>query len=197
MRAFPIILFLCFISLSCKSSLAPATLYLKNGNVMEGFALKDPIKMVTFKEDLKGRGTNYYIKDIDAVEYNTSEGVKRYVILPVVDKRLEIVVEEILAGKVSLYLNNQIGYSPGMVGGGPGGMMSMGTVHSIDNYYLKRDSDQSLTHLGSNQLFTKNFSAAASEFFEDCPVLVKKIEEKEFKKRDLREIVSFYNSECL
>lgn len=33
-------------------------------------------------------------------------------------------------------------------------------------------------------------------FFSDCPELVKKIEEKEFKQEELLKIVLFYNTQC-
>jgi len=45
-------------------------------------------------------------------------------------------------------------------------------------------------------LFTKNFKKAASAYFKDCPSLVKKIQSRTFKKRDLEKIVSYYNNKC-
>ncbi|MEO1033126.1 MAG: hypothetical protein AAFX55_17110 [Bacteroidota bacterium] len=48
-----------------------------------------------------------------------------------------------------------------------------------------------------NQLsLSKAFKQRASEFFSDCSSLVSKIENKEFKKKDLIAIVEYYNSNC-
>jgi hypothetical protein len=40
------------------------------------------------------------------------------------------------------------------------------------------------------------FKRDMTEYFRDCPGLVHKIENKEFRKRDLELMVSFYNSNC-
>ena len=42
----------------------------------------------------------------------------------------------------------------------------------------------------------KAFKKRATQFFEDCPSLVSKIENKELKKEDLILIVEYYNSNC-
>lgn len=85
-----------------------------------------------------------------------------------------------------------------MGGGGysGGGMMMGGGYYSISNYYVKKDNDKEVTHLGSTGLFSKNFKKAASSYFSDCPSLVAKIQHKEFKKRHIEEIVAYYNTNC-
>ncbi|MGI9159778.1 MAG: hypothetical protein ACR2K1_08510 [Saprospiraceae bacterium] len=41
-----------------------------------------------------------------------------------------------------------------------------------------------------------NFKKDMTAFFSDCPELVRKIEEKEYKREDLRAMVQFYNTQC-
>ena len=83
------------------------------------------------------------------------------------------------------------------VGGANGHMnMSNGNYYDIKNLYVRRGVSGEITHLGSNQLFSKNFKNAASDYFADCPELVTKIQNKEFKKKHVRDIVKFYNLQC-
>ena len=77
---------------------------------------------------------------------------------------------------------------------GAGGPMIQS--YNIVDYYVKRSNQQNATHLASNELFSKNFKKAASEFFSDCPLLVEKLQTKEFNKKDIKEIVTFYNENC-
>jgi hypothetical protein len=43
---------------------------------------------------------------------------------------------------------------------------------------------------------TKSFRKRSMDYFEDCPILRAKLENKEFVKEDLQKIVEFYNSSC-
>jgi hypothetical protein len=43
---------------------------------------------------------------------------------------------------------------------------------------------------------TKSFKNRAIDYFEDCPALQLKLENKEFVKEDLQDIVKFYNANC-
>ncbi len=80
------------------------------------------------------------------------------------------------------------------MGGAP---LNIGPMtYDIKNLYVLRTGEEKATHLGSNQLFTKNFKTAASVFFKDCTSLVTKIQNKDFKKKHIKEIVQYYNSEC-
>ncbi|WP_442845062.1 hypothetical protein [Leeuwenhoekiella sp. H156] len=186
--------------IGCAAPLAPVTLYMENGEVAKGFATQNPYKKVKFKTERQGKGVTYTFDEIAQAEYNTNEGIKRYIKLPLADKEDELVVQEIVTGRVSLYTTNRQGYNPGApMGFGAAGGMGMGFggyAYNIDNFYLKRETETGMTHLGSNQLFTKNFIKAASDYFKDCPQLVEKIEAKDYRKQDLRAIVTYYNENC-
>ena len=82
--------------------------------------------------------------------------------------------------------------------GGTNGQMNMmhGNYYDIKNLYVTKGVNGDVTHLGLNQLFSKNFKNAASDYFSDCPELVAKIQNKEYKKKHIRDIVNFYNLQC-
>lgn len=57
--------------------------------------------------------------------------------------------------------------------------------------YLLQRKDEPL-----NEPNLIGFKKEMAKYFSDCPALVSLIEEKEFKRRDIGEIVMFYNSRC-
>ena len=78
-----------------------------------------------------------------------------------------------------------------------GGMhMTMGHSYNISSYYVRKENETEVTHLGSTSWISKNFKKAASNYFKDCPNLVEKLQNKEYKKKDIREIIDFYNEYC-
>jgi hypothetical protein len=72
--------------------------------------------------------------------------------------------------------------------GGPNGVGGMTTTTTIN---LMQRGNEPLYAL---RLF--GFKKDMAEYFKDCPALVALIEGKEFKKRDLMEIVHYYNYQC-
>jgi hypothetical protein len=72
----------------------------------------------------------------------------------------------------------------------------MGAGFTIKNYYLRKKHEKEVTHISSTHLFSKNFKKAATSYFEDCPDLVEKIATKEYRKRDIRAVIEFYNAKC-
>ncbi|MCF6280409.1 MAG: hypothetical protein L3J14_08690 [Flavobacteriaceae bacterium] len=77
-----------------------------------------------------------------------------------------------------------------------GGFVGMNS-YTITSYYVSKHDEPLLTYLGAKgSLFSKNFKKAASEYFSDCPKLVWMIKNKELKKRDIVEIVDYYNKNC-
>ncbi len=82
-------------------------------------------------------------------------------------------------------------------GGLPGQAPMMSTPYSISNYYVGKEDSKLVTRITSKgTLFEKNFKKAAMNYFKDCPALVKLIENKTYQKRDLEEIVKYYNEKC-
>jgi len=77
-----------------------------------------------------------------------------------------------------------------------GTVMTTGFWGTITYSYLRKTDKEEAIYLTSTYWFSKNFKKAASEFFSDCPRLVTKIQDREFKKRHLNEIIEYYNTQC-
>ncbi|MFT5913698.1 MAG: putative Zn-ribbon and HTH transcriptional regulator [Bacteroidia bacterium] len=70
------------------------------------------------------------------------------------------------------------------------GMTTGGFSYSVENYVLQKGNGQLTRPVGLS------FKKDMIKFFNDCPKLSRKIEEKEFRKRDIEAIVLFYNENC-
>lgn len=97
-------------------------------------------------------------------------------------------LKENLTGKIYLYSNEV--YNPGHSipngFGGAGGMMFGGGSSTI-YFLLIKDK---ITRVGA-KLKKKHL-----ELFKDCPSLIKKIENKDLKRRNVYDIVKYYNTNC-
>ncbi len=78
-------------------------------------------------------------------------------------------------------------------GGGGGynsvtGTLSSGFAYSSDGFILQKEN--------SELKKIKRFKKDMPEYFSDCPKLIEKIENKEYRENDIDLIVKFYNSWC-
>ncbi|QLG44580.1 hypothetical protein [Costertonia aggregata] len=96
-----------------------------------------------------------------------------------------------------LYSKYNSGYNSGYIGPtfNAGGSVVSGSGYNFYTLYLRKNEKPVAVHIGSTQLFSKNFKKATAEFFVDCPKLVEKIENRVFKK-DVHKEVRFYNTRC-
>ena len=70
------------------------------------------------------------------------------------------------------------------------GPNNMGYTNQTITYLLQRGDEP----LNEPNLF--GFKKEMGRYFADCPQLVSLVEEKEFKRRDIGEIVTYYNTRC-
>ncbi len=66
------------------------------------------------------------------------------------------------------------------------------------SYYIgHKGSDKAGFLFSSGLPFSKGFKKAMKDKFMDCPSLIEKVENKEFKKKDIILAIYYYNSKCL
>jgi len=188
---------LSFLSVGCGMS-NKTILYFNDGKELIGFGKITTNDNINFKTE-NSKTKKYDFKDLKRVKIYNGDNFTTYIKARVADKNSDIVIEEVVLGKMNLYKKVTQGHMVGApMGGGIGGGAPMMTTHyySISSYYVRKKNEIEVTHLGSTSLFSKNFKKAASEYFSDCTSLVSKIQNKEFKKRDIEEIVTYYNTSC-
>lgn len=67
------------------------------------------------------------------------------------------------------------------------------------SYYLVESNNESFaTFIGSKSIAVgrKNIKKGLIKYFKDCPDLINKLKNKKFKKRDIVEVVEYYNENC-
>ena len=105
-------------------------------------------------------------------------------------------MELVTSGKVTLFTFLSEAYTPNMTTAEGNFGHFGGYSRDITYYYLLREGEDQVTHLGSTDIFSKNFKKAGSDYFADCPELVEKIQNKEYKKKHLEKVVRYYNKNC-
>ncbi|WP_146106949.1 hypothetical protein [Polaribacter porphyrae] len=171
----------------------------KDGSILKGLSKKKGSHQIKFKKDRSSKAKKYQLKDVDEYfEYYYGKKV-RFKCLYIKESRKHLLMQEVIKGKVSLYIIGASGQHVGMgFGGNSDGFGGIGgpSSFSIESYYLKRNGEDYVHYITSTGGFSRNFIKYASEFFNDCPKLVEKIKKKEYKKREIREVVKFYNTDC-
>ena len=79
--------------------------------------------------------------------------------------------------------------------------IGIGNIFSMSTHiFLKLEMDGKLKLQKENGELKRpkgmSFRKDMTEYFSDCPALVEKIEDKDFRKSDLEMMVNFYNSNC-
>lgn len=180
-----IVAMLCFVIVSAQYN--EGTIYFKDSTSSQGL-----IKIRMFGGGIKFKPDN----DSEAVNYNNDQiygyDIKnnKYRYEKYGDAYPAILLMEELNGKIILY-SDQI-TSPGLpMNNGMGMGMGMGFGGGTTTIYYIKVNNQLIrigTRISRNHMKMK--------FFNDCPSLVKKIEKRELKRRDVYKIIEFYNQNC-
>ncbi|MFL1895660.1 hypothetical protein ACJRPK_08145 [Aquimarina sp. 2-A2] len=174
-----------------------AILTYKDGKQLIGLGKIRASGKIKFKKTKKDKAQNYSFDSIARATIHEPYGMVHYVRRKVSGTGNYAIVELVKQGKVTLYRTYDRSYrtmrsEPDQFGNG----FVMSGSAPIKNYYVQKEGEPAITHLSSNQLFSKNFEKTAAAYFEDCPVLVQKIQDKVYRKRDLKAILTFYIDEC-
>lgn len=174
-----------------------ATLEFKDGKQRKGLAKLIGGDQIKFKKAKGQKAEKFHFSELQKAVIYDSEEPSTYVYIETPKGRFNV-VKELEIGAVNLYVLEEKGYAPPMQMGGANGHMNVtgGNFYDLQNLYVKSGENGELTHLGSNQLFSKNFKKAASDYFSNCPELVKKIQNRDFKKKHVKDIVHYYNTKC-
>lgn len=151
-----------------------------------------------------------YNHKLKKIKFNTLDGDKVELELPQIEKIVSTgkkerhnnilkyikysksksdLMRELVTGNCSLYLRTTTKMS------GVGGMGAPNTSTSNDYYVLK--SGQAIAkYLKGNNLAYGRFKMNAQKFFSNCTDLVSKIKNGDYKRKDIEEIVIFYNENC-
>lgn len=174
-----------------------AVLIFKDGTQLEGLADLKSSDKIRFRKEKRTEKQFYTFDEVDTLKVYEDFDPIVYVQVRVKDKEEPKVLELANQGKNLVYYRDILqGYmAPAMMPGG-GMPMTVGRFYSLTNSYVRRPGEDEATYLGSSSWLSKNFKKAASDYFADCPHLVSKIQNRELKKKHLKEIIAYYNTKC-
>ena len=169
-----------------------------DGTVLEGYA-KFYTGSFSYRPNKDESFKRFKMTDFETIRiFSDDEDTKTYKKIEVDDGKKPKMLVQIVEGPVTLYLEENEFYSSGYGAGlgvnGNAGQSFGSTSYSFSRLYLKRDNNKKATHIGSAS--KKNFKTSIANYFSDCPDLVKKINEDEYSKKEMKDIVEFYNSHC-
>lgn len=194
----PIFLFLiCFISLNISAQsyieYVNAEIHFLDNTKKEGLALVKPSSdKISFKESKKEKRVKYNHYDVARLILKRDTIFREFRYKKSPDRRaprlLQVVIDN---DDVSLYATFTK-YKPGGL---------IGAIFNIEEtdyiYYLVKNQSKDAIYVGEKGLTSrKRMSKVIKKHLGDCPDLVKKANEKEFRLKDIKQIVEYYNSNC-
>jgi len=160
-------------------------------NGMTGFGSKT--NKVLFKKSIKGKKKKYKKEEFSSFNVTkNNKKTEKYATVNTSKRKIQV-LKVLTEGKVTLYeiifRANNINFNTHT--------RNWENNHSYDytNMYIKRNNEK----IASNEFFAnifKNFNKTAKKYFSDCSKLVEKIDNNDFKKDGLIEIVEYYNNQC-
>ena len=200
-----LLLFICFfISIHAigQHGWTEGTIYLKNGTVKEGLITfprvsKDYItfnrkQRVRFKTHKKAKRERFDHTQIAKIIFDYDDKAStEYVYIPTTEKKYEL-FEKIVTGKATLYARS-VNYTGNVGSDGATGMSGVCTWEDYNEFYILREGEEIASPLITFRI-SRSFRKRAMEYFSDCPAIVEKLEDKSYKKDDIKDVVESYNN---
>ncbi|MBL4662199.1 MAG: hypothetical protein JKY22_01225 [Flavobacteriaceae bacterium] len=155
------------------------TIYLKDSTEIKGLIKFKTFGGVKYKEDEGSDIREYEDSQLSGYDINENGIIKKYRSKKVGANFPRIMKIEKL-GKINLY---------SIFGSNAGSAMGLGLPVS-EGYVFFLEKNNITIRTGAK------FKNGKLHLIEDCPTLIDKIKKKEFKKRDVIEIIDYYNKKC-
>lgn len=184
------ILFLGSIQSYCQKSSGSITLI--DGKVIQGF-IRIGSDFFKFKENEDDEGIKYdWTKAVAATIIDRDNNELKYQFVYVENKDKPVILEVVIEDYLSLYALSATSYTAN-----GGNYSNGGSFKDSKTYYVKKKDEKTAQfYTGFSYIPKISFKKFIETYFNDCPQIQEKVENKEFKKKDLEEIVSFYNKNC-
>ncbi|WP_419211566.1 hypothetical protein ACNR9Q_12555 [Maribacter sp. X9] len=139
---------------------------------------------VRFRNKEKGEKAAYDEEQVELMKFKYSESeIAYFKYIPVSENKKEIFCV-VVSGKATLY-----GRTVGMTTTTPGIL----SFYNLNEFYVQRPDEAIASPLETVRP-SKSFRKRATEYFQDCPIIVSKLSTKIFSKDDIITIVETYNT---
>lgn len=191
-----IFIFILLISVNSIAQKLKAELVFKDGRTVIGLGEPAQKNLIRFRKEKKAKKEFFTFEQVDTLKVYYDFNPTIFVYQRIKGKTYPKLLELANVGKnVIVYRDNTLGFIT-FSNGGATNRAGTGRTVNLTHSFVRKPNDDEATHLGSNDWMSKNFKKAASSFFSDCPQLIKKIENRELKKKNLMAIIDFYNNSC-
>ena len=168
-----------------------ATLYFKNGEILNCFARVsgDYIRYATKPNTSKETKVNF--KEVDHINLRNDDLLIKLFYKLEQGKTKPRLMEKIIDGNVNLYKISNVHSNTFGILGNMTRNPHFGTKKTLNTqYFLDTKNDTTVFRI------QRNFNDTAKQYFEDCKELVQLIGNDGFRKKDLLNIVLYYNTYC-
>lgn len=187
------------------------TLVLKNGESLIGeielpVPSRDLIRVrgkekVKYRKNRKSKTTKFEEDQVDHIIFRNEKGeTSKFEYVPVSKKKKEL-FQVVSSGRVTLYARKIATSAPvstapgtGMAGGAHSAPVYLYSFTNFNEFYVLRKNEEAATPLITPGW--SSFRKKAMKYFSDCPAVVAKLDDKVYKREDIKDVVEEYNN-CL
>jgi len=191
--------FTLLITLSSFGQKQKSTLFLRDGTTLEGLAKITPFNKIKFRATKKSKKVIYDSKTVKSIiiQEKKSKNVE-YVYRVILDRDNPILLIPLKKGKITIYKEIQKN---------PGGTKITALylsnkkeiiAHKLGyiNFRIIPFIEKGIPFFSIFNNTKKSILKKLNPFIKDCPIIVKKLNNNEFKRHNLIEIVQYYNENC-
>ena len=184
---------------SFSASYEKANLTFRNGDTLSGIAKINIKNEIVFKKNKKDQKTIYDYRNIAKIILDVNHVKKTYVYKIIDGRQINRILllnpqDELGKGKLKLFTKTSVGtYNTGNMNGTGIGFYGTSTKTT---YFLSTNNNDIVTDLRIGNTYSKRFKKIAKKYFKSCPDLLKKINNKYFKRYGIKSVVEYYNLNC-
>lgn len=200
MKNIYIFLFFFTVSIFCRAQYnwTNGQLVLENGEILEG-QIKIPMvsknliafngkEKVSYRPNRKSKKVKYGAEQVKMVIFKNSDSETAYFeYIPILENKKGL-FQVITSGKATLYARSVSVTSAS----GPAGGFQIYSFNNFNEFYVIREGEELASPMITARL-SRSFKKRAMEFFSDCPKVVLKLENRIYKKEDIKSVVDEFN----
>ena len=162
----------------------------KSGDTIVDALSKEDQNILRYKLNNGDKTKKVSLSEVDIIEMNDNYKKKLIKYFKVTGEDRYVGVSKVMHGKSIEIYSKDYSYTNNLAGG----MSMSGTA---TNYYVKKKGDNEVTFIGDYDAVLGQFKIRVYDYFSDCPLLIKKLDEKEIRLRDgFKNIARFYINNC-
>ncbi len=143
---------------------------------------------VSYRPNRKSKKVKYGAEQVKMVIFKNSDSETAYFeYIPILENKKGL-FQVITSGKATLYARSVSVTSAS----GPAGGFQIYSFNNFNEFYVIREGEELASPMITARL-SRSFKKRAMEFFSDCPKVVLKLENRIYKKEDIKSVVDEFN----